>query len=171
MAYDPFAPRAPGERRYWLVKTEPETFSFNDLLAAPNQTTTWDGVRNPIARNFLRDGMKRGDRAFFYHTGDEKAIVGICEVVREGYPDPTALDRKHDHFDPKSKAEAPTWYMVDVKAVAAVPRPVALAEIKQRKEFANMPLVRVGRLSVSPVTPDQWKALCSMGKVDATLAK
>jgi len=87
------APRQAGEKRYWLVKSEPETFSFDDLLAAPAKTTHWDGVRNFAARNFLRDGMKRGDRVFFYHSSaNPQAIVGICEVVREGYPDPTALD-------------------------------------------------------------------------------
>ncbi|MGQ0642621.1 MAG: EVE domain-containing protein [Gemmatimonadaceae bacterium] len=171
MAYDPFAPRAPGERRYWLVKTEPTTFSFDNLIAAPKKTTTWDGVRNPIARNYLRDGMKVGDRAFFYHTGDEKSIVGICEVVREGYPDSTALDKKHAHFDANSKAAAPTWFMVDIKAVGAVPRAVPLSEIKKRSELAYMPLVRIGRLSVSPVTPAEWQIICDMGGVPATLAK
>ena len=170
MAYDPFAPRAPGERRYWLVKTEPDTFSFDDLMAAPNKTTTWDGVRNPIARNYLRDGMKVGDRAFFYHTGDEKSIVGLCEVVREGYPDATALDKKHAHYDPHSKAAAPTWFMVDVKGIAPVPQPVSLSDIKKRPELAAMPLVRIGRLSVSPVSAAEWKIICDMGKVPATLA-
>ncbi len=170
MPYDPFAPRAPGERRYWLVKTEPDTFSFDDLMAAPNKTTTWDGVRNPIARKFLRDGMKNGDRVFFYHTGDEKAIVGICEVVREGYPDATALDRKHDHFDPKSKADAPTWFMVDLTWIAKLPRAVALADIKKRSELSQMPLVRIGRLSVSPVTRAEWAVICKMGDAPAAMA-
>jgi predicted RNA-binding protein with PUA-like domain len=126
------APRARGERRYWLVKSEPSTFSFADLMAAPNKTTFWDGVRNLVARNFLRDGMKVGDRVFFYHSSaDPPAVVGICEVAREGYPDATALDRKHAHFDPKSKASAPTWYMVDIKGIAPLRRPVPLPEIKK----------------------------------------
>jgi predicted RNA-binding protein with PUA-like domain len=170
-AYDPFAPRARGERRYWLVKTEPGTFAFDDLMAAPNKTTAWDGVRNPIARNYLRDGMKLGDRAFFYHTGDAKSIVGICEVVREGYPDATAFDRKHAHFDPASKASAPTWYMVDLKGVAPFPQPVPLADIKKRGELSQMPLVRIGRLSVSPVTAAEWRIICDMGNVPAALTK
>lgn len=167
-----FAPRARGERRYWVVKSEPGTFSFDDLVAAPNKTTQWDGVRNLVARNFLRDGMKLGDRVFFYHSSTSpQAIVGICEVAREGYVDPTALDKKHDHFDPKSKAEAPTWYVVDLKAVAPVPRPVTLAAIKQRPELGQMALVRIGRLSVSPVSAAEWKAICAMGDVPATLTK
>lgn len=166
-----FAPRATGERRYWVVKSEPTTFSFDNLVAAPNKTTHWDGVRNLVARNFLRDGMKRGDRVFFYHSStNPQAIVGICEVSREGYPDPTALDRKHGHFDPKSKPDAPTWYMVDLKALGPVPRPVTLAEIKQRKELAQMALVRIGRLSVSPVSAAEWKTICMMGDVPASLA-
>jgi predicted RNA-binding protein with PUA-like domain len=140
-------------------------------MSAPNKTTAWDGVRNPIARNFLRDGMKLGDRAFFYHTGDEKSVVGICEVVREGYPDATALDKKHAHFDPKSKPTDPTWFMVDVKALGAVPRPVALSDIKKRPELSQMPVVRIGRLSVSPVTAAEWAIICSMGEVPSTLAK
>jgi predicted RNA-binding protein with PUA-like domain len=159
-----FAPRAPGEKRYWLVKSEPSTFSFDDLLRAKGKTTTWDGVRNSAARNFLRDGMKRGDQVFFYHSSaDPQAIVGICEVVREGYPDPTALDRKHAHFDPDSNPAAPTWYMVDLRAVAPLARPVTLAEIKARKELATMALVRIGRLSVSPVTAKEWDIICAMG--------
>ncbi|MGH7711381.1 MAG: EVE domain-containing protein, partial [Gemmatimonadaceae bacterium] len=99
-----------------------------------------------------------------------QAVVGICEVTREGYPDTTALDRKHDHFDPKSKAEAPNWFMVDLKAVAPLPRPVTLAEIKKRPELGQMPLVRIGRLSVSPVSAAEWKIICEMGEVPAKFA-
>ena len=159
-----FAPRAAGERRYWLVKSEPEVFSFDDLLGAPKKTTYWDGVRNFAARNFLRDGMKRGDRVFFYHSmSDAQAIVGICEVVREGYPDHTALDPKHPHYDADSDPDDPTWYMVDLRAVKRLPRAVTLPELKQRPELANMALLRVGRLSVSPVTADEWATVCAMG--------
>ena len=167
-----FAPRAAGERRYWLVKSEPTTFSFDDLLAAPNKTTHWDGVRNLVARNFLRDGMKSGDRVFFYHSSaDPTCVVGICEVVREGYADSTALDRKHDHFDPKSNADKPTWFMVDLKAVAPLPRIVSLADIKARPELSQMAVVRIGRLSVTPVTAAEWKTICSMGGAPASLAR
>jgi len=160
-----FAPRAPGEKRYWLVKSEPEVFSFDDLQHAPKKTTGWDGVRNHAARNFLRDGMKRGDQVFFYHSmSNAQAIVGICEVVREGYPDETAFDRKHENYDPKSDRGAPTWYQVDLRAVAPLPRPVTLPEIKARKELAQMALVRIGRLSVSPVTAAEWKTISEMAE-------
>lgn len=157
------APRRPNEKRYWLVKSEPEVFSFDDLLAAPKKTTHWDGVRNFAARNFMRDGMKRGDQVFFYHSmANPQAIVGICEVVREGYPDFTATDRKHPNFDAKSNAAEPTWYMVDLAAVAPLPRAVTLPEIKANKALADMALVRVGRLSVSPVTPREWETILAM---------
>ena len=158
------APRTAGEQRYWLVKSEPGTFSFDDLLRAPGKTTSWDGVRNFTARNFLRDGMKVGDRVFFYHSSvDPQVIAGICEVVREGYPDPTALDSRHPHFDPDSNRYAPTWYMVDIRAVAQLTRPVTLQEIKARSELSEMALLRIGRLSVTPVTGREWETIVSMG--------
>lgn len=159
------APRAKGEKRFWLVKSEPDVFSFDDLLRAPKRTTCWDGVRNFAARNFLRDGMRRGDRVFFYHSMTEPvAIVGICEVVREGYPDDTALDPAHESFDAKSDPADPTWFMVDLRAVAPLARPVTLAEIKARRELAEMALLRVGRLSVTPVRAAEWEAICGMAE-------
>lgn len=147
---------------YWLVKSEPEAFSFDDLLKSPRQTTFWDGVRNYQARNTLRDLMKKGDRVFYYHSNAEPAgIVGICEVVKEGYPDHTAFDRKDPHYDPKSKADAPTWYMVDVKAVQALPRLLTLAELKGLKGLEKMALLQKGsRLSVQPVTAKEWEVIC-----------
>ena len=149
------APRKSGERRYWLVKSEPTTYSFDDLMSAPSKTTNWDGIRNPVARNFLRDGMKVGDRVFFYHSStNPQAIVGVCEVVRAGYPE----------------ADEPTWFMVDLKGVAPLPRPVTLAEVKKLPELANMPLVRIGRLSVSPVTHAEWKTICELGGAPPALA-
>jgi predicted RNA-binding protein with PUA-like domain len=158
-----FAPRSAGERRYWLVKSEPTTFSFDDLLRAPSKTTIWDGVRNFVARNFLRDGMRLGDRVFFYHSStDPQAIVGICEVAREGYPDPTALDSKHPHYDPDSDPGAPRWYMVDLRAVAQFTHPVTLAGIKARKELSEMALIRIGRLSVTPVRAAEWETIIAM---------
>lgn len=158
-----FAPRAAGERRYWLMKSEPETFSFDDLLAARDRTTCWDGVRNTAARNFLRDGLKRGDQVFFYHSMAEPAgVAGICEVVREGYPDHTAFDRKSEYFDPDSVAATPMWYMVDVRAVRALPRLVPLAEIKAEPALAQMALLRVSRLSVVPVEPAEWERILAM---------
>ena len=143
-----FAPRSPGERRYWLVKSEPSTFSFDDLLAAANQTTHWDGVRNFAASNFMRNGMKLGDPVFFYHSSvNPQAIVGICEVVREAYPEPND----------------PDWCMVDLKAVETLAHPVTLAEIKARPELAGMAMLRIGRLSVTPVSAREWEVIKAMG--------
>lgn len=160
-----FSARAPGEQRYWLIKSEPDVFSFDDLLAAPKQTTCWDSVRNSSARNFLRDGMKKGDLAFYYHSNaDPSAIVGICEVVREGYADPTALDPAHDYYDASSHADTPTWFMVDVKAVRRLASPVALPAIKNSAALREMALVKVGRLSVVPVQPDEWDTVIAMSE-------
>ncbi|MBM3899254.1 MAG: EVE domain-containing protein [Gemmatimonadetes bacterium] len=156
--------------RYWLVKSEPDVFSFADLQAAPKKTTHWDGVRNYQARNTLRDEMKRGDRCFYYHSNAEPSgIAGICEVVREGYPDHTAFDKKDPHYDPKSKPDAPTWYMVDVKAVKAFPRLIALGELRDVAALKGMVLLQKGsRLSVQPVTKKEWETICAMAGVSAT---
>jgi predicted RNA-binding protein with PUA-like domain len=146
--------RVPGERRYWLVKQEPSKFSFDDLLASPGQTTVWDGVRNSAARNFMRDGMKLGDQVFFYHSSAQPplvtGVVGIAEVVREGFPDPTATDVE------------PQWYAVELRAVERLPRTVTLAAIKARAELAQMALVRISQLSVMPVTAEEWAVVRSM---------
>ena len=160
-----FTARSPGERRYWLVKSEPEVFSFDDLLRIHNKTTNWNGIRNFAARNFMRDGMKLGDRVFFYHSmSGDPGIVGICEVVREAYPDDTALDPSSEYHDPKATKDSPIWYMVDLRAVAQLTHPVTLAQIKARKELANMALLRIGRLSVSPVTQAEWDVICRMAE-------
>ncbi|MFL5606138.1 MAG: EVE domain-containing protein [Gemmatimonadaceae bacterium] len=153
------------QRRHWLVKSEPTTFSFDDLLASPKRTTGWDGVRNYQARNHMRDGMKRGDLVFFYHSSTEPtAIVGVAEVAREAYPDPTALDPKHPHFDPKSNADAPSWVMVDLRAVEPLARPVTLAELKGTKGLERMVLLQKGsRLSVQPVSPEEWDVIYALG--------
>lgn len=156
--------RSPGEVRYWLLKSEPDVFSFDDLQKAPKHTTCWDSVRNTGARNFLRDGMKKGDLCFYYHSNAEpSAIVGICEVVREGYPDDTAFDPKHAYYDEDSDPATPTWFMVDVKAVKAFPTPVTLAEMKADPKLAEMALIKVGRLSVVPVAAAEWKHICALG--------
>ena len=156
-------------RQYWLVKSEPETFSFDDLLAAPGRTTHWDGVRNFAARNHLR-AMKKGDRVLFYHSSAKPtAVVGVAEVAREAYPDPTALDKKDSHFDPKSKADDPTWFMVDIKAVEPFKRPVSLGEIKKVKELSKMALIRLGRLSVQPVTPEEFETITRLGSEKGTV--
>lgn len=151
-------------RRYWLVKSEPDSFSFDDLLASPSRTTGWDGVRNFQARNSMRDDMKLGDLVFFYHSStDPAAIVGIAEVVRESYPDHTAFDRKDSHYDPKSKPDSPTWMMVDLRAREALPKPITLAELREVKGLEKMVLLQKGsRLSVQPVTPKEWEIICKL---------
>ncbi len=150
--------------QYWLMKSEPATFSLEDLRRAPRGTEPWDGVRNYQARNFIRD-MRRGDLAFFYHSNcPQPAVVGIMEIVREAYPDHTALDPSSDHYDPKATAANPRWYMVDVRYRRALRRPVTLEALKDRPELAGMPLVRRGnRLSVMPVTRSQWDCILRLG--------
>lgn len=150
--------------RYWLFKSEPSCFSFNDLQSRPGGIEHWDGVRNFQARNFLRDDIKTGDRVLFYHSSiPEPAVVGLCTVVREGYPDHTALDPSSDHFDPKATSEKPVWYMVDVCADQAVTPPVTLAAMRQNPLLAAMPLLNRSRLSVQPVTPEQFRIILQMG--------
>ncbi len=153
------------ERRYWLFKTEPTSFSFDDLMKAPSRTTSWDGVRNYQARNMLRDEIKPGDMIFVYHSSsDPTGIAGIAEVVRGGYPDPTALDPKDHHYDPKSKADAPSWYMVDIRGVKALHRLVTLEELRKVKGLEKMVLLQRGsRLSVQPVRREEWEIITSIG--------
>ena len=152
--------------RHWLLKTEPSVFSFDDLLHAAQRTSGWDGVRNYQARNFLRDEMTKGDLVLVYHSGAQPpAVVGIAEVAREGYPDPTQFDRKHDHYDPDSDPAEPRWYQVDVRALRKLPRPVSLDEIRAEKALAKMALVQRGqRLSVQPVRPDEYERIVRMGE-------
>jgi predicted RNA-binding protein with PUA-like domain len=155
-------------RQYWLVKTEPSTFSFDDLVASPKRTSRWDGVRNYAARNHLR-AMQKGDLVLVYHSSVvPSAIVGMAEVVREAYPDPTALDPKDPHFDPKSKADDPTWVMVDLRAVEPLKRPVTLDEVKKTKGLEKMALVRLGRLSVQPVTPGEYEIIRKLAQGKAS---
>lgn len=153
------------DRQYWLLKSEPESFSFDDLMNAPNQTSHWDGVRNYQARNFMRDEMKKGDLAFFYHSGADPAIVGIVEVVREGYPDHTAVDPKDAHYDPRSKGGESSWSMVDVRALEHLPRPISLSEMRTKPELQGMPLLQKGnRLSVQKVGAAEWNAVLALAK-------
>jgi predicted RNA-binding protein with PUA-like domain len=151
---------------YWLMKTEPETFGLDHLSAAPHRTTMWDGVRNYQARNMLRDQMKRGDRAFMYHSScDEPGIVAIMQIVKEGYPDPTAFKRGHPHFDPDSDAADPRWYVVDVKLEKALRKPVFLPQLRahEKRELDGMLLLRRGnRLSITPVDVAHWKFIVSL---------
>ncbi len=152
-------------RRYWLLKTEPETFSFDDLVRAPARTTGWNGVRNYQARNFLRDAMKKGDRVLIYHSSaDPPAVVGEAEIAREGYPDPTQFDRKDDHFDPDSAPDEPRWYQVDVRALRKLPKEVPLPLIRETPALRKMALVQRGqRLSVQPVTEAEYEAIVALG--------
>ncbi|MDH7605859.1 MAG: EVE domain-containing protein [Melioribacter sp.] len=150
--------------KYWLMKSEPEVFSIDDLAKSKNQTTFWDGVRNYQARNFMRDEMKIGDKVIFYHSNTEPpAAVGICEVVKEAYPDFTAFDPKSKYYDPKSKKENPTWFMVDIKLLKKFDRPVHLEEIKKNPKLKNMKLVQKGnRLSVMPITKEEFNEIVYM---------
>lgn len=151
---------------YWLFKTEPGCFSFNDLKARPDMTEPWDGVRNFQARNFLRDTIRIGDRVLFYHSNiPEPAVVGLAEVVRSGYPDHTARDPRGEHFDPKASVEQPIWYMVDVRYVAPLKTAVTLERIKNSPLLGDMPLVSRSRLSIQPVTEEQYRTVCSMGGI------
>ena len=156
---------AASARRFWLVKSEPDAFSFDDLMASPDRTTCWDGVRNYQARNTMRDDMKRGDLVLFHHSSTEPAaIVGVAEVVREAYPDHTAFDEKDAHFDPKSRRDAPTWMMVDLRAVERLARPVTLAELRGVPGLEKMVLLQKGsRLSVQPVSAAEWEIVYRMG--------
>jgi predicted RNA-binding protein with PUA-like domain len=144
--------------KYWLLKTEPESFSIQDLAASPKKTTFWDGVRNYQARNFLRDDFKVGDRVLFYHSNaNPPAIVGTAKVVKAGYPDHTAWDESNHHYDPKSKPETPTWYMVDIQLDRIFAEPLGLDQLRTVKGLQKMELLRKGsRLSVQPVTEAEF---------------
>lgn len=149
---------------YWLMKTEPETFSFDDLMKAPKRTTAWEGVRNFQARNFMRDQMRVGDRIFIYHSSAEPpGVAGIAEVASAAYPDPTSFDRNDPHYDPTSRREAPTWMLVDVRGVEPLPRFVPLEELRANPKLAGMRLLQRGnRLSIVPVSAAEWKEICAM---------
>ena len=145
---------------HWLLKSEPGTFSIDDLAAQPGKTSAWDGVRNYQARNMLRDSMKKGDTAFFYHSSCEvPGIAGIVRIVKDGYPDKTAFDRKHHHYDPESKPDDPRWYVVDVKLERKFKRIITLDELRRHAsdELSDFVILRRGnRLSVTPVTQAEW---------------
>ncbi len=152
-------------KKYWLVKSEPDVFSLNDLKKSKNKTTCWDGVRNYQARNFLRDEMKKGDEVLFYYSNtDPNAVVGICEIVKEGYPDHTQFDPDNKHYFPSADPKNPVWYMVDIKFVEELKKPVTLEKIKNNPKLKNMKLVQRGnRLSVMPVAKEEWNEIIKMG--------
>lgn len=157
------------KQRFWLMKSEPNCYSFDNLLNDnKEQTTCWDGVRNYQARNLMRDDIKIGDGVLFYHSNiKEPAIVGIARVVREGYPDHTALDPRNDHFDPKSSDANPIWFMVDVQAVAPLPFPITRETLRQHPLLSGMDVLRRGnRLSVQPVSEQHWLAVLELSGID-----
>lgn len=153
-------------KRYWLFKSEPDVFSFDDLKNRPNQTTEWEGVRNYQARNLLRDEIQVGDEVLFYHSRqDPMHVAGICKVVKAGYPDPHQFDKKSRYYDAKSKKEDPRWFLVDVQWLKDFKRPVTLKELKETEGLEDMMLLRKGaRLSVQPVSKDEWKIVTALGR-------
>lgn len=153
------------ERRYWLMKSEPEAFSIDDLASSPRKTTCWDGVRNYQARNFMRS-MKIGDQVLFYHSNaNPPAVVGTAEVVRTAYPDPTQFDSNDSHYDSDSDPKQPRWDMVDIRLVRRFTTPMSLDRLRQERSLKHMELLRKGsRLSVQPVRPAEWEAIMALGE-------
>ena len=150
--------------KYWLMKSEPSTFSIDDLRRRPGKTEHWDGVRNYQARNFMRDAMRPNDLAFFYHSScDVPGIAGIMEIARGAYPDFTAWDPRSDYRDSNSTPDKPIWYMVDVRFKRKLGRLIPLAELKANRALKDMLLLRRGtRLSIQPVTAREWNAILAM---------
>ena len=149
--------------QYWLLKSEPTSFSIQDLAQSPGQTTCWEGVRNYQARNFLKS-MNVGDRGFFYHSNaDPPAIVGTVEVVKAAYPDPYAFERKSRYFDSRSRPDAPRWFLVDITLTKIFPSPLPLEHLRTIKGLEQMEVLRKGsRLSVQPVRPEEWKRILAL---------
>ncbi len=153
------------EKKYWLFKSEPTAYSFDDLMNDPDGWAEWDGVRNYQARNMMRDDMKVGDSILFYHSNAKPmAVVGIASVVREGYDDFHGLDPDDKHYDPKATPEKPIWSMVDIKGERPLVRPVTLAEIKENPRLKDMLLIKKGmRLSIQPITKEEFDEVVSQG--------
>jgi predicted RNA-binding protein with PUA-like domain len=166
----------PDERPCWLVKTEPECFSIHDLAACPRQTTSWDGVRNYQARNFMRDQMQVGDRVLFYHSSvDPPAVAGTAVVARAAYADHTAWDPKDQHYDPKASPSNPIWQMVDIRLEEIFPAPVPISALRATPGLKHMELLRTGsRLSVQAVRPAEFELVVALARQtagDATRGK
>ena len=151
---------------YWLMKTEPSTFSIDDLARAPKRTTCWDGVRNFQVRNMLRDQFAVGDLAFMYHSScDVPGIVGVMKVVKRGYPDATAFDPQHAHHDPASSADKPRWYMVDVRLEERFSRVISLDELRKHAagKLRDLQILKRGnRLSITPLSEAEWRFILSL---------
>ncbi|MES1190236.1 MAG: EVE domain-containing protein [Steroidobacter sp.] len=152
--------------RYWLLKSEPDVFSIDDLSRAPKQTSGWDGVRNYQVRNFMRDQMNVGDQGFFYHSScAQPGIAGIVSISSAAYPDPTQFDRKHDHYDAASTRDNPRWLMMDVKLLRKFKRVITLEELRQHetRELQQLLVLKRGnRLSITPVTASEWRYIISL---------
>lgn len=154
------------EPRYWLFKSEPSTYSWDDLTAEADRTAEWDGVRNYQARNFMRDAMRIGDCVLFYHSNAKPpGVIGIARIVREAYPDDTAWNPNTRYYDPKSDPSNPTWLMVDIQAERKLPRFISLNELKANPALADMLVTKRGqRLSIQPVTPEEWAEVLAMSE-------
>ncbi len=153
---------------YWLMKSEPGVYSIDDLKA--EKKTSWDGVRNYQARNFMRDAMKKGDGVLFYHSNKSPQIAGIAKVSKEAYPDHTQFESKSKYYDPKATPEEPRWWMVDIAFVKALPEPLLLSELRTIKELEDMPLLQKGqRLSVQPLETKHWKCICKLAGIKSTV--
>jgi predicted RNA-binding protein with PUA-like domain len=155
---------------YWLFKSEPDCFSYDDLTKAPRKSTGWDGVRNYQARNFLRDQVKKGDKVLYYHSStDTPAIAGIAEVVKESHPDPTAFDPGSDYFDPDSDPKDPRWVQVEIKAVRPIEPPLTLSKLREEPRLAGMELLRKGsRLSIQPVSAEHYAIVMELAGIPTT---
>ena len=150
--------------RCWLMKSEPKSFSFDDLVKSKRSTNHWDGVRNFQARNYMRE-MRVGDKVLFYHSNcDQPGVVGLAEVVRQAYPDHTQFDPKGIHYDPKARRDKPIWDMVDLRAIKPLRNPATLDILRETKGLEKMILLRRGnRLSVTPVTAKEWEIIVKLG--------
>ncbi len=150
--------------RYWLMKSEPECYGIDHLAKEPKKITPWDGVRNYQARNMMRDEMKKGDLAFFYHSNaNPPGIAGVVEVVKQGYPDHTAFDPTDEHYDPKSDPDNPRWFMVDVKLKQKFKQEISLKELRDNPGLEAMQLLKKGnRLSVMPVEKQHWDVIMNI---------
>lgn len=153
--------------RYWLLKSEPDVFSFSHLKSRPKKTEPWNGVRNYQARNYMRDEMKVGDLALFYHSScAEPGVAGVAKISRAAYADPTQFDPQSEYYDAGSKVDAPRWLMVDVTYAAEVPNYVHLAQLREEPALADLLILRRGnRLSITPVEETHFKHICRMGGV------
>jgi predicted RNA-binding protein with PUA-like domain len=153
-------------KRYWLLKSEPSDFSIDDLNKAKNKSTYWDGVRNYQARNTLRDDIKIGDGVLFYHSNAKPpCIVGVASVVKEGYPDHTQFELTNKHYDPKAREDNPRWFMVDIKFEEKFSTAISIDAIKAIPGLKDMVLLNNSRLSVQPVTKNEWDKILKMGRV------